>query len=141
MARASRCDERDQDGHDLLQAIIAPKHYFICKENKMNVRRLWRMILEGRLYGPPSSTFILLVSVWTTQSSVGSIEPSSRLSEPRNCSTKGDKRKERYGVISDCVTRNAGKRLFTGDLNSMRYLEIIQKPHIGIAKRSFPFCT
>jgi hypothetical protein len=97
--------------------------------------------LAGWLYGPPSSTFMLLVSVWTTQSSVGPMEPSSRSSEPLNSSTKGDKRKERYGVISDCITRNAGKRLIYGSLDSECHLEKVQKAYIGITKRNFPLCT
>ena len=107
----------------------------------MNVRRLWCVLSDDLLYEPPSSTFMLLVSVWTTQSSVGPMVPSSRSSEPRNCSTKGDKRKERYGVISDCVTRNASKCVFTRVWIVCIYLEMVQKAHIGIAERNFPLCT
>jgi len=59
----------------------------------------------GRGYEPPSSTFMLLVSVWTTQSWACPMRSSS--SDPFDSSINGDRRKERYGVISDCATENA----------------------------------
>jgi hypothetical protein len=80
--------------------------------------RQWRVGNVGcwskRVYGPPSSTFMLLVSVWTTQSWAGPKGSSSWSSEPCNSSTKGDRRKERYGVISDCTATEARQWLFIG---------------------------
>src|SRR6266850_2106156 len=97
--RACEPDEPDQDRRDLLQAVVTPERYLRGKW----IVSVWTSEGVSTTDGPPSSTVMLFVSVWTTQSWAGPQGLSSSCSsELRNNSTKGDRRMERYGVINNC---------------------------------------
>jgi hypothetical protein len=84
-----------QDGQDLLQAVVTPERYIFCF--------VCQMVSEGGrwVHVPPSSTFMLLESAWTTESCSGPKGCAGSLGCWRS-SMKGARRKERYGVMSDC---------------------------------------
>ena len=89
---------------------------------------------------PPSSTLILLESTWTTESCSG---PKGWAGSVGSCrsSTKGARRKERYGVMSDCYDRSQRAHDRTGRCpvsGGVHYLEVTQETHIGIAERDLP---
>ena len=50
----------------------------------------------------------------------------------------GDRRKERYGVMSDCYSQSA-RDLARGRCRGWGlYLEVIQETHVGITERDLP---
>jgi hypothetical protein len=53
---------------------------------------------------------------------------------------KGDKKKERYGVINDCDrTRISASTTESGD--NEYHLEVIQEANVGVAESNFPLGT
>ena len=128
------CDEGCQDWQDLLQAVVAPECCFFCQS-------VSRMIFVGYgWYVLPSSTVMLLESAWTTESCSGPKGCAVSLGCCRS-STNGDRRKERYGVMSDCLRSPVsmrGRNLRCGREVNFSYLEVIQETHVGITERDLP---
>ena len=100
-----------------------------------------RMVFVGYgWYVLPSSTVMLLESAWTTESCSGPKGCAVSLGCCRS-STNGDRRKERYGVMSDCLRSPVsmrGRNLRCGREVNFSYLEVIQETHVGITERDLP---
>jgi hypothetical protein len=59
-------------------------------------------------------------------------------SEHLDSSTNGDRRKERYGVMSDCATEILTSLHILLDGDGTHHLKVVQEAHIGIAERDLP---